>query len=134
MMQAGTAFAKSTTHAAITNGSATVPGADGRSAWARRMRDLTEAYSHDLGGDLTEAQRSMVRRAATLTITLEGMESAFAKGGTTAKDADIYARIAGNLRRLQDSMGLTVPNEPSRARTAPDQTRSRRTSQKELSL
>jgi hypothetical protein len=48
------------------NGSKLLPMTDGRSATARRFRDLIEDISADLGGVamLSEGQRQLVRRAA----------------------------------------------------------------------
>ena len=64
----------------ITNGSALLAGVDGRSMWARRMRDLIEAHTSDLGGvDVcSQAERSLVRRVATLSVELEHLEARFA--------------------------------------------------------
>jgi hypothetical protein len=64
----------------------------------------------DLGGDdnCSEAERSIVRRAATLTVELELLELKFAKagGGAQPTDLDLYQRTAGNLRRLLESIGV----------------------------
>ena len=63
----------------------------------------------DLGGSdvITAAERSIVRRAATLTVELERMEGAFASAGEATPEAlDLYSRTAGNLRRLLESVGL----------------------------
>jgi hypothetical protein len=46
-------------------------------------------------------------RAATLTVELERMEREFALAGEADAEAiDLYARVAGNLRRLLESVGL----------------------------
>lgn len=63
----------------------------------------------DAGGAdaLSEAERSVVRRAATLTVELERLEQAFALAGEAdPQSLDLYARTAGNLRRLLESLGL----------------------------
>jgi len=86
-----------------------LPGVDGRSVWMRRLRDLIDLHVADLGGveSVSAAERSIVRRAATLTVELERMEGAFALAGEAAPDAlDLYQRTAGNLRRLLESVGL----------------------------
>ena len=93
----------------VTNGSELLPGVDGRSTWARRLRDLITLHVDDLGGEgaISEAERSIVRRAATLTVELERMEAVFATAGEAkASDLDLYQRTAGNLRRLLESVGL----------------------------
>lgn len=96
----------------ITNGSALLPGIDGRSVWARRLRDVIEALTADIGADLdlSEAQRSTIRRAACLTVELERLETTFAEtGAADAAALDLYARVAANLRRLFESLGLNRP-------------------------
>ena len=67
---------------AVTNGSQLfAEKLDQRSAWARRFRDLIQLHLLDLGGaeDCSEAQVSLVRRAATLEIELERLEYEFAR-------------------------------------------------------
>ena len=101
--------AKSPNRSRITNGSELLPGVDGRSTWVRRLRDLIGLHISDLGGEdaISEAERSIVRRAATLTVELERMEAVFATAGEAkASDLDLYQRTAGNLRRLLESVGL----------------------------
>lgn len=93
----------------ITNGSAVLPGVDGRSAWVRRLKDLIGNHLDDLGGAdrVSEAERSIVRRAATLTVELERLEARFAEAGQAAPaELDLYQRTAGNLRRLLEAVGL----------------------------
>ena len=100
---------KATARSRVTNGSAILPGVDGRSTWVRRLRDLQALHIADLGGEanISEAERSIVRRAATLTVELERMEAVFATAGEAkATDLDLYQRTAGNLRRLLESIGL----------------------------
>lgn len=101
--------AKAVSRSSITNGSRVLPGVDGRSAWARRLRDLIALHIADLGGDeaISEAERSIVRRAATLTVELERLEVKFAQAGeAAAAELDLYQRTAANLRRLLESIGL----------------------------
>ena len=59
---------KSKGRSRMSNGSAVLPGVDGRSTWARRLRDLISLHLSDLGGGdaVSEAERSILRRAATL--------------------------------------------------------------------
>lgn len=100
---------KPTHRSRVTNGSAVLPGVDGRSVWMRRLRDLIDLHLSDLGGDdsVSAAERSIVRRAATLTVELERMEGTFALAGEATPDAlDLYQRTAGNLRRLLEAVGL----------------------------
>jgi hypothetical protein len=82
---------------------------DGRGPWARRLRDLINLHLSDLGGAdaVSAAQKSIVRRAATLTVELERLEGNFSLAGhASPQDLDLYQRTAGNLRRLLESIGL----------------------------
>jgi hypothetical protein len=100
---------KPTHRSRVTNGSAVLPGVDGRSLWMRRLRDLIELHLSDLGGadHVSEAERSIVRRACTLTVELERLEQGFALAGEAEPETlDLYQRTAGNLRRLLEAVGL----------------------------
>jgi hypothetical protein len=93
----------------ISNGTAVLPGIDGRSTWSRRLRDLISLHLSDLGGEdsVSEAEKSIVRRAATLTVELERLEQAFALAGEAEPaQIDLYQRTANSLRRLLESVGL----------------------------
>jgi hypothetical protein len=100
---------KSHARSRISNGSAILPNVDGRSTWVRRLRDLMQLHLSDLGGDaaVSEAERSIIRRCATLTVELERMEAVFAVTGEAQPDQlDLYQRTAGSLRRLLEAVGL----------------------------
>ncbi|WP_244507810.1 hypothetical protein [Methylobacterium phyllostachyos] len=57
---------------------------------------------------MSAAEKSLIRRAATLTVELERMEERFATDGEADADAlDLYSRTSGNLRRLLEAIGLT---------------------------
>ena len=57
----------------VTNDSALLAGVDGRSAIARRFRDLVGAIISDMGGDdaISEGQRQLARRASALSVLCE---------------------------------------------------------------
>ena len=95
---------------AITDGRALLD-VDGRSAWARRLRDLIAAHTSDLGGNdaLSEAERVLVRRAAMLTLQLELMEFNWAKnseGEAGPKAIRTYQQCTNTLRRTLEVLGL----------------------------
>ncbi|PVA11544.1 hypothetical protein DC366_00810 [Pelagivirga sediminicola] len=71
---------------------------------ARRFREIVTGVESDLGGDLTEAQKHLLARAATLAVWAEERESELASG----KDFDAvqYATISNALRRLLADLGL----------------------------
>ncbi|WP_181166175.1 MULTISPECIES: hypothetical protein [unclassified Mesorhizobium] len=99
----------------MSNGKSTV-AADGRLTWVRRLKDLIEAHEHDLGGTdtLSQAQRSLVRRAATLSVELERMEATFATAGQiSAEDLDGYQRASNTLRRHLEVLGLKEQQRPA---------------------
>ena len=61
----------------------------------------------------SEAERSIVRRAAVLTTELERMEQRFAQSGeASVQDLDLYQRTSGSLRRLLESVGLERRTKP----------------------
>jgi hypothetical protein len=101
----------------VTNGAALFPKGvvDGRSPWVRRCRDVFASHLSDLGGmdQASAAEQSIIRRAAVLTTELERLEVVFALAGeASAEQLDIYARIAANLRRLLESVGLQRRTKP----------------------
>jgi hypothetical protein len=81
---------------------------DMRLGWARRMRDIFETHISDMGGDdaVSEAERSIARRAAVLTTELERMEALFAIDDAPDGMLDLYQRTANSLRRMLETLGL----------------------------
>jgi hypothetical protein len=97
---------KSRQKSRITNGSALLPGVDGRSPWIRRCKDVIASHLSD-APDASAAERSIIRRASVLTVELERMERQFALAGeANPAQLDLYARVAANLRRLLEAVGL----------------------------
>jgi hypothetical protein len=92
-----------------------VLGGDGRGAWVRRWKDLVELHS-DLGGPAacSEAQLSLCRRIATTEVELERLEARMSEGDDTV-DLDVFNRLAGNLRRMFESIGLERRARPVNA-------------------
>jgi hypothetical protein len=93
----------------VGNGSALLPGVDGRSAWVRRCKDIIADHLSDLGSsdNTSAAERSIIRRAAVMTVELERFEVKFAHAGEAdPNELDQYARIAANLRRMLEAIGL----------------------------
>jgi len=91
----------------VGNGSKLLPMTDGRSATARRFKDLVEDIAADLGGKdrLSEGQRQLIRRAAMLSAESERME-ALAARGEAEFDIDLYGMICDRLGRLFGRLGL----------------------------
>jgi hypothetical protein len=91
----------------MSNGSKLLPMTDGRSATARRFKDLVEDIAADLGGKdhLSEGQRQLIRRAAMLSAESERMEVLAARGEAEF-DIDLYGMICDRLGRLFGRLGL----------------------------
>jgi hypothetical protein len=92
-----------------------VEGGDGRSAWARRWKDLILAHVTDLGGPkgLSEAEISLIRRASAMEIELEAMEARKSEGQKI--DFGLYSRLTALLCRMLELVGikrLTAPLDP----------------------
>jgi hypothetical protein len=91
----------------VGNGKTLLPMVDGRSATARRFKDLVEDIAADLGGNdrLSEGQRQLIRRAAMLSAESERME-ALAARGEAGFDIDLYGMLCDRLGRLFGRLGL----------------------------
>jgi hypothetical protein len=90
----------------ITNGSL-LPTVDGRSLWARLMRDTLQNLEAHCG-DMSETQRLAARRVSTLEAELIFLEDKFAAARAAGEEPnvaalDLYGRLADRQRRLADS-------------------------------
>ena len=88
---------------------------DGRSATARRFRDLYEDIGADLSGldFISEAQRQLVRRASLLSAECERLEALWSRGEAEF-DIQLYVVMTNALRRVLETLGLKrVPRPPS---------------------
>jgi hypothetical protein len=83
-----------------------VAGLDGRTQTARRFRDLIEVWTLDLGGAdmLSEGQRQLIRRAASLSIMAEAAEADLARD--MDMDVNTYGMVCDRLRRIVESLGI----------------------------
>ena len=102
------AHRKDPQRSAIANGKL-LPGIDQRNTWVRRARELIADHISDCGGEdnTSTAERSIIRRAAVITVELERLELKFAQAGeASADDLDLYIRASGNMRRLLEAVGL----------------------------
>ena len=79
---------------------------DGRRILARRFREIHRGLLLATGGkdELNMAQRQLARRAATLCIEAEFMETAQAKG--EAIDTEKFCRVSNTLSRLFTRLGI----------------------------
>jgi hypothetical protein len=98
------AAAKPSHRSRISNGSALFAGVDGRTAGARRVRDVLDGLLAEVG-DASESQQSLARRAATLSVWCEGQEAAMARGEPV--DMSQLTTSSNALRRVLSDLGLT---------------------------
>lgn len=95
---------KRTNRSRITNGSDVLASVDGRSANVRRYRDILAQLISDMGGDPSEAQAQIGRRAAALALWCEDKDAAAANGEPL--DIASYTTASNALRRLLADLGL----------------------------
>jgi hypothetical protein len=78
--------------------------ADGRTAHARRLKDLIFALGEEVGGfdTLGEGDRWAVRSAAALILRLEQQQAALARGDEV--DPDLLIRLNSEARRALDAV------------------------------
>jgi hypothetical protein len=90
----------------VTNGSKMIAGVDGRSAEARRYRDLAMSFADDLGGadSLTEAQRALVRQAAALSVKSEKLQGDMISGKDVSDEQ--LTRVCNSLSRTLNRLGI----------------------------
>jgi hypothetical protein len=90
----------------VTNGRSPFVEADGRGPWARRWRDVLSQIISDLGGPdlLSEAQRQLARRAATISIMCERLEGEAAQG--VEIDLIVYGMLTDRLGRVTGRLGI----------------------------
>src|SRR5690349_5847289 len=91
---------------AVTNGARLFVKGSGTSAWSRRYADLIAGHCSDMGSRdmISEAQFSLIKRAAAIECELEVLEGRLSQGQPV--DLDSYGRGASHLRRILESLGL----------------------------
>jgi hypothetical protein len=110
---------------AVTSGRKLFVTGDSNSAWSRRYYDLVARHVGDLGGRdlLSEAQISLIRRAASIECELERLEGLLSTGA--AVDLDAYGRASSHLRRLFETIGVERKPRDVGPRTLADYVKSR---------
>jgi len=94
---------------AITSGRQLFSGGNPNSAWSRRYADLCSHHIQDIsrgiGRDvLSEAQLSLIRRAASIETELEKLDALLSLG--EAVNLNEYGRATSHLRRLFEVLGV----------------------------
>jgi hypothetical protein len=96
----------------VSNGKTAFLVPTGQTMAARRWRDLYAAIEADIsgGGPLSEGQKQLVRRAATISIQCELMEARGAIGEEI--DLDLYGQLTDRLGRVLQRIGIKrVPRD-----------------------
>jgi hypothetical protein len=90
----------------VTNGKALHVVSPGDTKYSRRFRDILAQITSDLGGGeiLSEAQRQLARRAATISLSCEQLEFKAVSG--EAIDLDVYGQLTDRLGRVFGRLGL----------------------------
>lgn len=97
---------------AVSNGTRLLVGVDGRSALARRFRDLITELTAEAGGreGLSAAECSGIRQAAAMMLRVEQVQAAIVRGEPV--DNDELIRASGELRRLLGALRKRAPAKP----------------------
>jgi hypothetical protein len=96
----------------LSNGRGILPDVDGRSALARRYRDISGAILTDQGGAdrCSESRLQLIRRFAAAAVLAEQLESRLANGEQV--DINEHATLSSTLVRLASRIGIDrVPRE-----------------------
>jgi hypothetical protein len=90
----------------VTNHRDLLPGLDGRSASARRYRDLVNSYIVDMGGidQCSDIKLGLLRRLAAVTVQAEVLEAKMINGEEV--DVGTLCTLASTTVRLSQRLGL----------------------------
>jgi hypothetical protein len=100
-----------TNRSAISNRSRLLDSVDGRSATARRFRDICRAYEIELGGPVSELERDLIRQAAGLTLRSEQMQARIVRGEIV--DNDLLIRLSSTARRVLETISAKAAQRKS---------------------
>jgi hypothetical protein len=91
---------------AITSGRKLFATGNPNTASSRRFADLVVGHMADMGGAdlLSDAQVSLIKRAASLECQLERLDALLSDGQPV--DLDSYGRASSHLRRLFETLGV----------------------------
>lgn len=87
-----------TNRSAVSNRSRLLDGIDGRSASARRFRDICRAYEAEVGGNISDVDRDLIKQAAALTLRAEQLQADIVNG--KPGDDDRLIRLSGTANRI----------------------------------
>jgi hypothetical protein len=96
----------------ITNSGAVLPEVDGRSAIARRYRDIASAIVGDQGGieHCSESRQQLIRRFAAAAVIAEQLEAGLARGERI--NVVEHCQLASTMVRIAHRIGVDrVPKD-----------------------
>jgi hypothetical protein len=73
---------------------------------ARRYRDICRAYEAEVGGDVGEVERDLIRQVAGLTLRAEQLQAAIVRGEPVSDDE--LVRISSTANRLLETIRSKV--------------------------
>jgi hypothetical protein len=82
----------------VSNGRLLPKSVDMRSAGGRRYRYLVSAYSNEIGTELTEPEKALVRQVSSLQLRIEQLQVRVVRGEDVS--ADEVIRLSSEHRRL----------------------------------
>jgi hypothetical protein len=83
---------------------------DLRASWARRHKELADAFAADLGPNLTATDRSVATHAATIALECERMQASQLAG--EAIDLEQLVRLTNALGRVRRELGAKAAAKP----------------------
>lgn len=89
----------------VMNQTQVLPGVDGRSLMARRVRELSQQMVSDCGGDVTQTRLAIIMRACVLLARIEQAEAA-ALDGRAELEPQAHVLMVNCARRLLCDIGL----------------------------
>jgi hypothetical protein len=83
---------------------------DRRTRYARRHRELVAAFAHDLGGNLSAADKSFIDNAATIAVACEQIKDK--QLAAEPIDLDELVRLTNALTRVRKELGARANDKP----------------------
>lgn len=114
MTRPANAAASPSQRSRVTNGSGLLPGVDGRSALARRYRDLVAGITADVGSGASQALLLQVRNAASLQLHAEELTARTVRGEKV--DPEAITRANGAASRALSAIRKSIAPQGRRAR------------------
>jgi hypothetical protein len=79
-----------------------LPRTDGRTVASKRFRSLCEAFTAELGGQLSEVDQNLVKQASSLVLAAERFQVDVVNGADV--DPDALVRVSSEARRILSTL------------------------------